>query len=73
MPKTRTGVARKTASLGFTRDEVSLRTRDTWLLPILRELLPADAVLALEREGSTELWRRTVDGGHATDEDILER
>ncbi|HXG70210.1 MAG TPA: ATPase, T2SS/T4P/T4SS family, partial [Gemmatimonadaceae bacterium] len=26
-----------------------------------------------EREGSTELWRRTVDGGHATDEDILER
>jgi len=71
MPATRSIRAQKNSPLGRARDEAMSRTRDTWLLPILRELLPADAVLALEREGSTEFWRRAVDGGLVTDEEIL--
>ena len=44
---------------------------DTWLYPILKELLPEDSLRALE-PAARSLWRAVVDGSLLTDRDVLE-
>ncbi|HEX9248358.1 MAG TPA: ATPase, T2SS/T4P/T4SS family, partial [Gemmatimonadaceae bacterium] len=43
-----------------------------WLLPILRELLPATSVDSIESKVGVSLWRTAVDEGVITDDEILE-
>ncbi|HEY3114014.1 MAG TPA: ATPase, T2SS/T4P/T4SS family [Gemmatimonadaceae bacterium] len=45
---------------------------DTWLYPILKELLPEDLLRALEPGDGRSLWRAVVDGRLLTDHDVLE-
>jgi type II secretory ATPase GspE/PulE/Tfp pilus assembly ATPase PilB-like protein/8-oxo-dGTP pyrophosphatase MutT (NUDIX family) len=45
---------------------------DPWLMPLLRDLLSETAVDQLESTVATSYWRTTVDGGLATDAQVLE-
>src|SRR5437667_12135187 len=45
---------------------------DTWLFPILKEILPEDALRALEPGDGRSLWRAVVDRSLLTDRDVLE-
>ena len=45
---------------------------DTWLFPILKQLLPEDSLRALEPGAGRSLWRAVVDGSLLTDGDVLE-
>src|SRR5438552_2383809 len=45
---------------------------DTWLFPILKEVLPEDALRALEPGDGRSLWRAVVDRSLLTDCDVLE-
>jgi type II secretory ATPase GspE/PulE/Tfp pilus assembly ATPase PilB-like protein/8-oxo-dGTP pyrophosphatase MutT (NUDIX family) len=45
--------------------------RDAWLLPILEELLPADAINAIEGAVTQSYWETAVSTGAITDERLL--
>jgi type II secretory ATPase GspE/PulE/Tfp pilus assembly ATPase PilB-like protein/8-oxo-dGTP pyrophosphatase MutT (NUDIX family) len=45
---------------------------DLWLLPVLRDILADDAVEQIVSTAGESYWRRAVDGGLATDDDLLE-
>ncbi len=45
---------------------------DRWLLPILRDLLPATSVDSIESKVGVSHWRAAVDEGLITDDEILE-
>ncbi|HEY3134360.1 MAG TPA: ATPase, T2SS/T4P/T4SS family [Gemmatimonadaceae bacterium] len=47
-------------------------TADLWLLPVLRDILADDAVEQIVSTAGESYWRRAVDGGLATDDDLLE-
>lgn len=57
------------------RDDDAPRALDDWLVPVLRELLPAERVAALGRELDAayggSYWRAAVGTGATTDEAIL--
>ena len=44
---------------------------DRWLLPILREILPATAFAALESRVTSSYWEAALDAGGLTDERLL--
>ncbi len=45
---------------------------DRWLVPVLRELLPAGSLQAVESTGGPSYWRAAVDKALLTDEQVLE-
>ena len=45
--------------------------RDPWLLPILEEILPADAIASIERTVSESYWEAAVATGSISDERLL--
>ena len=49
----------------------ALIPRDQWLLPILEEILPADAVAAIEGSVTESYWEAAVATGSMTDERLL--
>jgi len=49
-----------------------LLPKDRWLLPILRELLPASSLDSVEAKVGPSFWRAAVDEGLTTDDEILE-
>jgi type II secretory ATPase GspE/PulE/Tfp pilus assembly ATPase PilB-like protein/8-oxo-dGTP pyrophosphatase MutT (NUDIX family) len=51
---------------------VNVLPNDRWLLPILRELLPATSVDSIESKVGVSHWRAAVDEGLTTDDAILE-
>ncbi|HEX9130597.1 MAG TPA: ATPase, T2SS/T4P/T4SS family [Gemmatimonadaceae bacterium] len=51
---------------------VNVLPNDRWLLPILRELLPATSVDSIEPKVGVSHWRAAVDEGLITDDEILE-
>jgi type II secretory ATPase GspE/PulE/Tfp pilus assembly ATPase PilB-like protein/8-oxo-dGTP pyrophosphatase MutT (NUDIX family) len=51
---------------------VNVPPNDRWLLPILRELLPATSVASIESKFGANFWRAAVDEGLTTDDEILE-
>jgi type II secretory ATPase GspE/PulE/Tfp pilus assembly ATPase PilB-like protein/8-oxo-dGTP pyrophosphatase MutT (NUDIX family) len=51
---------------------VNVRPNDRWLLPILRDLLPATSVHSIELKVSVSYWRAAVDEGLTTDDTMLE-
>ncbi|MDQ6872231.1 MAG: hypothetical protein M3037_09525, partial [Gemmatimonadota bacterium] len=50
---------------------VNARVSDAWLLPILRELLPEQALQSLESKADASYWQTAVDEALLTDDDIL--
>src|SRR5207253_7892527 len=44
---------------------------DQWLLPVLRDILPQSAIEQVESTVAVSYWRAIVEGGLATDEDLL--
>ena len=44
---------------------------DSWLLPVLREILPQQAIGQIESTVGISYWRTAVDRGLARDEDII--
>ena len=51
---------------------VNVLPNDRWLLPILRELLPATSLESIESKVGFSYWRAAVDEGLTTDDEILE-
>jgi type II secretory ATPase GspE/PulE/Tfp pilus assembly ATPase PilB-like protein/8-oxo-dGTP pyrophosphatase MutT (NUDIX family) len=45
--------------------------RDPWLLPILKEFLPADAVIKVEAIATDSYWEAAVASGAITDQELL--
>jgi type II secretory ATPase GspE/PulE/Tfp pilus assembly ATPase PilB-like protein/8-oxo-dGTP pyrophosphatase MutT (NUDIX family) len=51
---------------------VNVLPNDRWLLPILRELLPATTLSSIVATVDVSYWRAAVDEGLTTDDEILE-
>ena len=45
---------------------------DSWLLPVLRDILPEKSVQSLDSNGGDSYWMSAVSGGFASDDEILE-
>jgi len=72
MPAKRPAPARERTPVEFVRSGRDASACDSWLVPVLSSILPAESVSALEGEGQTDFWRRSVERGLATDDEILE-
>lgn len=50
---------------------VSSRPRDEWLLPLLNDILPADAISTLAETADDSFWQAAVDLGFIDEQDLL--